>query len=283
MARQKGDKTTHQLELEIITLNEEIKALKLLATGYLSIIVICAALFFGITQYNIATKVDAALNQAALKKSEKLADQFATDAKESATAAKKYEQEARQRANKINDLYKPELDKLTKLNKLIECANDVTTMQVSKLKLGEKWLLSGVGGRFGNDHWLRLVNSTDTAMADFAVNLLWCKNGHVEGSDIAYKKNVVPLNNSLEKIQQLRAVKFNTRNSKNENDIKIGLIAQDVEKVFPEVVSIGPDGKKGINYSALIAALINSIQEQNKIIKKQNESISSLEKFLRGR
>jgi len=290
MAKQKSDKDVHQLEIEIVTLNEHLKAWKLLGTSVVAILVGCLSAFFGITQHNLSTKVDEAIKQTALKVDEaikqtalkeatQLATKYAKQAEVSANKAKEYEKEASQSAGNINDLYKPELDKLTKLNKLID--SDSRTMQLSRLKLGEKWSLSGVGDHYGNDHYLRLMNSADTELyGGFAAHWLWSKNGHVEGSDITYKKSVAPLNNSLEKIKLLRAIKFRLRDSENENDFKIGLIAQEVEKVFPEVVSIGPDGKKGINYSALIAPLINSIQEQNRIIEKQNKRISSLEKRL---
>ena len=59
--------------------------------------------------------------------------------------------------------------------------------------------------------------------------------------------------------------------------MKLNQCLQEVEKVFPEVVTVGPEGKKGVNYSALVAPLINSIQEQDRIIEEQNEKVSALE------
>ena len=41
----------------------------------------------------------------------------------------------------------------------------------------------------------------------------------------------------------------------------MGLIAQEVEKIFPDLVEVGPDGMKGVNYVGLIAPLIESIKE----------------------
>jgi hypothetical protein len=47
------------------------------------------------------------------------------------------------------------------------------------------------------------------------------------------------------------------------NQTSLGLIAQDVEKVVPEVVITDVDGKMGINYSAMIAVLVEAVKELN--------------------
>lgn len=147
-----------------------------------------------------------------------------------------------------------------------------------RLYLGKKWSLSGVGESKGNDEWLRLLNYKGTGYyGGFAADKLWSRDGSVQGSDIASKKDIEPLANSLKKVKLLRGVSFRWRGSENAQDLHIGLIAQEVEQVFPEVVTVGPDGKKGINYAALVAPLINAIQEQNKIIQEQHNTLSVLE------
>jgi len=83
-------------------------------------------------------------------------------------------------------------------------------------------------------------------------------NGTVtESSDIALKENIQPLSNALDKVKQLTGYKFNFKNTTNKT---IGVIAQDVEKVFPELVH-GEEGEKSLQYSGLIGALIESIKE----------------------
>jgi hypothetical protein len=147
-----------------------------------------------------------------------------------------------------------------------------------RIYLGKKWSLSGVGDAISNDDWLRLLNYKGTGhYGGFAADKLWCTTGIVQKSDITSKKDIIPLKNSLEKVKLLRGVSFRWRDSENAQDLHIGLIAQEVEQVFPEVVSVGPDGKKGINYAALVAPLINAIQEQDKIIEEQYNTLSVLE------
>lgn len=160
-------------------------------------------------------------------------------------------------------------------------AAEEVKVETDRLYLGKKWSLSGVGDRKGNDEWLRLLNSKGTDYyGGFAASKLWSSTGTVQRSDIASKKDIIPLENSLEKVKLLRGVSFRWRDSEKVQDTHIGLIAQEVEQVFPEVVMVGPDGKKGINYSALVAPLINALQEQDKIIEAQNTRLSVLEQRL---
>ena len=76
-------------------------------------------------------------------------------------------------------------------------------------------------------------------------------------SDLAYKKDIQPLTNVLSKVTQLLGVNFTY---KKNNEKSMGLIAQDVEKVFPELVR-GKEGEKRLNYMGLTGALIEAIKE----------------------
>ena len=78
-----------------------------------------------------------------------------------------------------------------------------------------------------------------------------------ESSDIALKSNIEPLTNVLDKINQITGYKYNFTSN---NSSSMGVIAQDVEKVFPELVH-GEEGSKSLQYSGLIGALIESIKE----------------------
>ena len=82
-------------------------------------------------------------------------------------------------------------------------------------------------------------------------------------SDAGLKKNIEPLSDSLEKILSLQGASFNWKDS---DEPSIGLIAQEVEKIFPEAVS-GSEGEKTIDYAKLIAPMIEAIKEQQKEIE----------------
>jgi len=54
---------------------------------------------------------------------------------------------------------------------------------------------------------------------------------------------------------------------------KIGLSAQDVQKVYPELVSVDDEGYLSLNYIGLIPVLIEALKEQDAILKEQNETM----------
>jgi len=82
-------------------------------------------------------------------------------------------------------------------------------------------------------------------------------------SDERLKKNIKPINNALEKVMSLAGVEFDWK----ENDRhSIGLIAQQVEQIVPEVVETKEDGYKSISYGKLTGLLIEAIKELKVIV-----------------
>ncbi|MDD3427595.1 MAG: tail fiber domain-containing protein [Caldisericia bacterium] len=91
-------------------------------------------------------------------------------------------------------------------------------------------------------------------------------------SDESLKKNVRDIETPLAKIMKLDGVSFNWKESDKKS---MGLIAQDVEKVFPEIVNTEEEtGLKSVEYSKLVAPLIEAIKEQQKMIDEQKELIN---------
>lgn len=93
-------------------------------------------------------------------------------------------------------------------------------------------------------------------------------------SDVRFKKNVMTIENSLNKILSLRGVEYDWRKeefpSRGFTDHhQIGVIAQEVEKVFPELILEDHQGYKSVNYPALVAPLVESVKELN--AKKVNQ------------
>lgn len=83
-------------------------------------------------------------------------------------------------------------------------------------------------------------------------------------SDITLKDNIQILENPLNKINQLSGYTFNW---KKDNRPAVGIMAQEVEQVFPEMVTTGADGYKRVNYDALVPVLIEAVKELSKKIK----------------
>ena len=104
-------------------------------------------------------------------------------------------------------------------------------------------------------------------------------NGINNSSDERLKKNVIDLDYGLKEIQKLRPVSYEWR--QNDDGIKLGLIAQEINQVVPEVVHVPENHEEflSVNYSELIPVLIKAIQEQQKLIEAQNVEISELGKL----
>lgn len=100
-------------------------------------------------------------------------------------------------------------------------------------------------------------------------------------SDRRLKKGIRPLADVLTKINSLEPSLYQYKNNNPESIESIGFIAQDVEAVFPELVHISADERsKGIytlDYSGFGVIAIKAIQEQQQIIKDQEERIKVLE------
>ncbi|NEO78352.1 DUF6519 domain-containing protein [Moorena sp. SIO4G3] len=110
-------------------------------------------------------------------------------------------------------------------------------------------------------------------------------DGVLTTSDATLKENVKPLKNGLKKILGLRGVSYQWKDDQNATgETQIGLVAQEVEEVFPELVSTDSQGMKSLSYSKLIAPLIEAIKEQNnkiselaKQVKQQQTKITQLQ------
>lgn len=108
---------------------------------------------------------------------------------------------------------------------------------------------------------------------------IYSTNTITAASDQRLKKDIRPITHALDKVQRLNGVTFTWKKSGAKD---IGVIAQNVEKVLPEIVHASPDGMKGIEYGNLSALLIEAIKEQQKEIKDQQKEIEKLEKNLGG-
>jgi hypothetical protein len=88
-----------------------------------------------------------------------------------------------------------------------------------------------------------------------------------------WKTNIHPLQNALSKVEQLRGVSYDLKDSGKH---EIGVIAEEVGQVVPEVVSYEKNGKDatGVDYSRLTALLIEAVKQQQKQVVAQQKQIA---------
>ncbi len=97
-------------------------------------------------------------------------------------------------------------------------------------------------------------------------------------SDVALKENIINIPSPLEMLKKINGVFFDWKdsfiNSKGGEDgyfvrkRDVGVIAQDVEKVMPEIVGTRPDGIKAVKYDRLVSVLIEAVKELTDEVNK---------------
>lgn len=107
---------------------------------------------------------------------------------------------------------------------------------------------------------------------------VWSANGTIQTSDARLKTNIAPLKYGLKEIMLMNPVSYNWISGSNDG-LKIGLIAQEIKQLVPEVVS-GDENTEvlGMNYAELIPVLINAVKEQQKQIESIETKVNELKK-----
>jgi len=127
---------------------------------------------------------------------------------------------------------------------------------------------------FGSDS---CSGTSDALLLDPSGNLTVASTNNL--SDRRLKTAIEPLGSGiLGPLDALRPVRYEFKNQETRpSGEQIGLIAQDVQKEFPELVSEGEDGLLSLSYSKFTAVLLKGLQEQQTQIERQRATIDSLE------
>jgi hypothetical protein len=142
---------------------------------------------------------------------------------------------------------------------------------------------SHAGIRFDTNILTPVVNGTQTdATVDLGYNSYRFKDAHFSGtvnaanfnttSDATLKTNVETLSGSLDAVTSLRGVSFDWLEN---GGSEIGVIAQEVEAVLPDVVSTNDEGIKSVKYGNMVAVLIEAIKEQQAQIDELKAQLNS--------
>ena len=116
-------------------------------------------------------------------------------------------------------------------------------------------------------------NRSDALVVKFNGDATLAGNLNIN-SDARLKSNIISLGSTLSKLLQIDGKSYTMKKDESEKQ-KIGLLAQDIEKVFPELVSES-HGIKSVNYQGLVPVLINALKEQDAMMKEQQAEIDRL-------
>lgn len=140
----------------------------------------------------------------------------------------------------------------------------------------------------GNQNILNLYGATGnvgigienpTQKLHVAGNIL--ATGTITPSDMRYKKDIQPIRDPLQKVQQINGVTYQYKAAEFpangfDTTTQVGLIAQDVEKVFPQLVFTDDKGYKAVDYTKLIPLLVEGMKAQQKQIELLKEEVNKL-------
>jgi hypothetical protein len=152
-----------------------------------------------------------------------------------------------------------------------------TTLPITKLHVGGPEALQlRVQNTSNNKYWNIYSESFNNSG-----NLIFTPDSGIGGyiergsgnyfslSDARLKRDIVPLNGVLDRVLQLRPVSYRFQNQSEDSSRTYGLIAQEVEPLFPEVVGEHV-GSKALAYSEFVPITIGAIQELNRKMESEN-------------
>ena len=103
----------------------------------------------------------------------------------------------------------------------------------------------------------------------------------VQTSDQRLKKNIETVEDPLNIVSQLRGVTFEWNggeadSSRYPEGRQLGFVAQEVEQILPEIVHMGEDGYRSVDYSKVVAVLVEAVKEQNEQIAAMHDQMAQL-------
>ena len=159
---------------------------------------------------------------------------------------------------------------------------------MSSLVIGQ-WNLAGSTTAYSSGESTSFVigngmdqnNRSDALVVKFNGDTTLAGNLNIN-SDARLKANIISLGATLSKLLQIDGKSYTMKKDESDKQ-KIGLLAQDIEKVFPELVSES-NGIKSVNYQGLVPVLINALKEQQneiELLKQQQSEIDELKTMLK--
>ena len=170
----------------------------------------------------------------------------------------------------------------------VAIGNETTASDYNSLVLGQ-WNLAGStttnsptefsidNTAFVIGNGINWLNRSDALVVKFNGDATLAGNLNIN-SDARLKSNIISLGSTLSKLLQIDGKSYTMKKDESEKQ-KIGLLAQDIERVFPELVSES-NGIKSVNYQGLVPVLINALKEQEEKIKSQERKLLRLESLV---
>jgi len=121
-----------------------------------------------------------------------------------------------------------------------------------------------------------METSRSNAMVVSSNGYVWIQGYLTQAGDARLKKNILPLSNSLASIQQINAYSYDWKDENRGKDQQIGVLAQELKKIYPQLVKEQSNGELSVNYIGLIPVLLEGMKEQQRQIEELKHAIQKL-------
>jgi hypothetical protein len=145
-------------------------------------------------------------------------------------------------------------------------------------------IIQGVNNTISSKYNSHIIGDHVTASTDNAF-YIGCSNGLFSYGDVVafaasdqrLKDDIIPISGCLDKINTIDAVEFNwNENQQTYSGHDIGLIAQQIQEIAPEIVTERNNGYLAVKYEKMVPILVGAIQEQQSIINEMRAEIDEL-------
>ncbi len=151
-----------------------------------------------------------------------------------------------------------------------ETEDDFTRMEFRNTIVNSFWQINARPQATATNAQFEIWNSSS---GSFTIPFIIKGNGDAtlagiltQNSDARLKKDICIVKNALQKITQLNGYNYKWKNENSDNSLQTGVLAQEVQNLFPELVKEDNKGVLSVNYIGLIPVMIESIKEQQRQI-----------------
>jgi hypothetical protein len=149
---------------------------------------------------------------------------------------------------------------------LEENQDDYCRINFRNSNLGGRWMMGAYTPPFlsgaSNAKFDFSFNSTGTVFALRGDGTAYLDGTLYQSSDMRLKQHVKPISHVLDRLKNLSGYTYEWKDSSKSSQEQIGLLAQEVEKQFPQLVATNEKGMKSVAYANMVPILLQAIKEQ---------------------
>ena len=161
---------------------------------------------------------------------------------------------------------------------LEEAENDFTRMRFINTNANSFWEMNALAQTSNStariEFWNNSSNTVTTPFILYGNGNATLSGTLTQNSDFRLKKNIQPIHHALDAIKTLNGYTYNWKDNSRDESLQVGVIAQEVQKIFPSLVRQDDKGILSVNYSGLIPVLIEALKEQQKQIDELKQMLT---------